>query len=107
MTIPHITPKQFVEYRAVFENGIRLNEECIERFRELAVNCPLPEKLRPMIATDVVVGQVVWYQREDVDEGFPLWQIVEEIRDPRDKWKAFISNGCRYGLDGAFVEVDG
>jgi len=103
----YITPQQFVEQRKALEEIIAIVERDIATWRELAKACPLPDNLRPMTAEDVKVGQVVWRKPEDVDENYPLWQIVEEIRDPRDKWKAFIYNGCRYGLDGAFVEVDG
>lgn len=64
--------------------------------------------LRVATPADIVVGALLWYEREeDGDEGNPhYWCIVEDVLRPSDAWKAFTAHdGCRYGLDGAMVEV--
>lgn len=64
---------------------------------------PLPANLRPATAEDLgKVGQLVWYPRWDARK----WCVVRESDHYGDQWKAFTAHdGCRYGLDGAFVEV--
>lgn len=64
---------------------------------------PLPANLRPATAADLAkIDQVVWYP--DWDER--KWCVVLEPDHYGDQWKAFTAHdGCRYGLDGAFVEV--
>lgn len=64
--------------------------------------------LRVATAADIVVGALLWYAREeDGDEGNPwFWCIVEDVIHPNDMWKAYTAHdGCRYGLDGAMIEV--
>lgn len=64
--------------------------------------------LRVATAADIMVGALLWYKRnEDGDDENPwFWCIVEDVLLPNDLWKAFTAHdGCRYGLDGAMVEV--
>lgn len=64
--------------------------------------------LRVATAADIMVGALLWYKREeDGDKGNPwFWCIVEDVLRPNDLWKAFTAqDGCRYGLDGAMVEL--
>lgn len=64
--------------------------------------------LRVAVPADIVVGALLWYEREeDGDEGNPhYWCIVDEVLRPSEAWKAFTAHdGCRYGLDGAMVEL--
>jgi hypothetical protein len=83
----------------------RLDE--LQRQAELA---EIPEKLRPAEAKDIVEGAIIWYPeyRDVSDELHPCrgWQYVSEVYRPNDDFKAYCSHdGCRHGLDGAFVEL--
>lgn len=74
------------------------------RLERLAHLEPLPKKLRPARSEDVVVGAILWYKRGDAGH---FWQMVDEVLHPDDAFKAYVAaDGCRYGLDGAFVEVE-
>lgn len=68
-----------------------------------AIKAPFPFNFRPAVAEDIVLGAIIWYK--EGDDG-PFWAIVEELNYTGDDWKAFSFDGCRYGLNGAFVEVD-
>jgi hypothetical protein len=62
-----------------------------------------PEDVRPAASDDIVVGQIVYHI--DGDDG-PFWNIVEEVLRPNDSFKAYCADdGCRYGLDGAWVKI--
>jgi hypothetical protein len=62
-----------------------------------------PTRLRPATSRDIVEGAILWYP--DWDER--KWAMVGEVLRPGDPWKAYSSHdGCRYGLEGAFVEID-
>lgn len=63
-----------------------------------------PVNLRPATPEDVVVGAVLYYLKGD--DG-PFCNLVDEVYRPSDPWKAYCAHdGCRYGLEGAFVEVE-
>jgi hypothetical protein len=80
--------------------------ENLKRAEEAAESAELPKSLRPAEARDIVVGEIVWYPRWKVDGGDRCWSLVEEVLRPSDEWKAYCSHdGCRYGLDGAFIEI--
>ena len=67
----------------------------------IALQAPFPKDLRPATAGDVICGNVFYYP----NNGNPFWEIIAEVRYPSDDFKAYIGeDGCRYGLDGAFVE---
>lgn len=69
-----------------------------------AENAKPPKKLVKAQAKDIVEGNVIWYPEWDGDR---VWNIVEEVLRPSDDWKAYCAqDGCRYGLDGAFVEAN-
>lgn len=78
---------------------------------EAAILAPLPESLRPAEPKDIIEGAILWYpehgQESDGDwEALPYWKIVDEALYPSDPDKAYCStDGARYGLDGAFVEI--
>jgi hypothetical protein len=62
----------------------------------------LPAKLRPATPKDIVEGAILWYPHWSEKK----WSMVVDVRYPDDQWKAYCADdGCRYGLDGAFVEV--
>ena len=63
-----------------------------------------PANLRPATPGDIVEGAILWYP--EFTEG-RKWNRVDEIYSPSDPWKAYCAHdGCRYGLEGAHVEVD-
>ena len=72
---------------------------------EKAIQSPLPKKLRPAVANDIVVGAVIWYPSWEKDDG-RCWNIVDQVLRPNDDFMAYCAHeGCRYGLDGAFIEL--
>lgn len=81
-----------------------LNEICAIYLAD-ARKAPFPEKVRPAVATDIVVGAVIWYKAEL--DGGPWWKLVLEVHRPADLWKGYDSeDGDRCGLDDAYVEVE-
>lgn len=76
-----------------------------------AAEAPLPNKLRPAEPKDIIEGAILWYPEhrqasDGEDEALPYWKLVGEVLRPNDEWKTYCAeDGCRYGLDGAFVEV--
>ena len=73
-----------------------------------------PANIRPAVASDIVVGAVIWHDfeieyedDEDEKENFtPLHHTIDEVLYPDDDFKAYYWDGCRYGLNDAFVECD-
>ena len=60
-------------------------------------------KRRPATAADIVFGATIHYKHGD--DG-PFTRTVEEVLRPSDPYKAFSADdGCRYGLDDAYVDV--
>ena len=84
----------------------------IEEALEAATAAKLPKKLRPAEASDIVEGALLWYpehgQKADEDcDALPYWKMVEYVSYPNDDYKGYTANcGCRYGLAGAFVEIE-
>lgn len=73
-----------------------------------AINIPAPpeEHLREATSDDVRVGNVFWYLRDKEQHG-SYWILINEVYRPNDPWKAFCGHdGCRYGLEGAMVEIE-
>ena len=91
----------WLDARQVVWDAHRKLDSALEAAKEGAT---LPEKLRQAVARDIVEGAIIWYP--EGDDG-PFWVMVEEVMYPSDNWKAFVAeDGCRYGLHGAFVEVE-
>lgn len=88
------------------EKAIKVAYEVSRKAEEAAEQAPLPKNknLRPAIADDLTkIGQVVWYPHWDERK----WAIVEEPGYYGDDYKAYTAHdGCRYGLRGAFVEIE-
>lgn len=84
----------------------------VERCRERADAAPLPKCLRPATPADIVENAIIWYPEYGQEAGgdydaVPCWSVVEEVLYPSDEFKAYCADdGCRYGLNGAFVEVE-
>lgn len=97
-----MTPKELVQIDEEIQDKIALLRAELDSAYQQACLCPVPEKLRPAEAKDVFLGNVLWYP----DWNERKWAIVEDVRHPDDNWKAYLFQGVRYGLRGAFVEVD-
>jgi len=83
----------YVEKIALYERQIDLMKNCLE--------FPDFETLRKATKYDVRVGNIFYYF--DGDEG-KHWHEIIEVYRPDDDFKAYCGeDGCRYGLDGAFV----
>ncbi len=62
-----------------------------------------PKKVREAIPEDIKVGNIIWTEGDSK----MYWQAIEFVYNAEDRWKGYVANcGCRYGLDGAFVEVE-
>lgn len=84
------------------EEAIVINRQAQMLFEE-AQKQPIPDNLRPATPEDITMGNILWYK--DGDEG-AFWTFIVEVINPSRLFKAYTDyNGCRYGLDGAFVEV--
>lgn len=76
----------------------------MKRAEKKAEQAPMPKKLRPATAADIIQGAIIWYPPDDIEDNY-YWKSVGEVRFPNDPFKAYTAHdGCRYGLDGAFVE---
>jgi hypothetical protein len=96
-----MTPSQYLEIVKQQSAIIAEAELLIQDAEAQAAECPLPDNLRPATPADIVEDVIVWYPRWTGRR----WAIVDEVLDPTDKFKAFLSDYERCGLDGAFVEV--
>lgn len=90
--------------------GVKVAKKLASDAEAVAAIAPVPENIRPAEAVDIIEGAIIWYPEygDFSDELYPCpyWKLVSEPRHYGDDWKAFVaSDGCRYGLRGAFVEV--
>lgn len=85
------------------ESAVAKAHEMASAAEEAAESAELPKNLRPAKPSDIVEGAVLWYPEWDDRK----WSFVGEVLRPSDPWKGYSAHdGCRYGLDGAFVETD-
>jgi hypothetical protein len=85
------------------EEKVMETQEAVELAERAADAAPVPAKLRPATSRDIVEGAILWYPHWDGRK----WACVDEVIRPSDDWKAYSAHdGCRYGLEGAFVEVE-
>lgn len=93
------------------EQELELAREKAARACVLANNKAQPTgALRVATAADIVVGALIWYERDgwkpDQKENRYYWKIVDIVHMPPVPYKAYIArSGCFYGLEGAMVEV--
>ena len=91
-----------LEKASVLRSIARIIEDEAE---EIAENATIPSVLRPATPDDIIKGAVIWYPDENDDD--VLWCVVENVINPSCDFKAYESyDGCRYGLDNAYVEND-
>jgi hypothetical protein len=97
-----MTPKQFQEIETVVRGCISRLDQMLCDIRQKANEIPPIEKLRRATPQDITIGNVIWYHNDG--DGW-YWREVEEVHYPNDDWKAYSSNGDRYGLWQAWVEI--
>jgi hypothetical protein len=95
-----MTPKEYLAFSEDKWAIIRQIEAEIDTVQDQAAMCGLPTSLRPANERDIIAGAILWYP----DWPKQKWVIVEHVHHPSDRFKAFSYKGCRYGLDGAYIE---
>jgi len=99
-----ITPQHYQTIKELTAQKIDELLCALEAMKEEAENCPEPAVLTQATAANIIEGSIIWYVTDD--ELQTCWVIVEEVLNPSDEFKAFCADdGCRYGLDGAYIEV--
>lgn len=97
-----MTPK---EYQIIEKEQLAIigrANEIIFQAREEADKSPFPRHVRPAEPKDIVVDAIIWHDNGNAY----YWNIVCEVLRPNDPFKAYCADdGCRYGLDGAFIEI--
>lgn len=79
-------------------------EERIRMARDEANYHPFPIKMRPAEAEDIRPGIVIWHRCGDL---VPYWNVVSEPLHYGDAFKAYVADdGCRYGLEGAYIDLE-
>lgn len=98
-----MTPSEYLKIRDEQNAIIEAAEAVIFNAAEAARECPIPVNLRPATPADIVEGAIIWHKNGDAGD---YWNVVEEVLHPDDPFKAYYSeDGCRHGLDEAYVEV--
>jgi len=90
----------WLESRRQVVEALNKEGKCLELAKKKAKK---PKKLRQAEPDDIRKSAIVWHY---VDKRW-YWHYVEELGYYGDPWKAYTAHdGCRYGLDGAFIEVE-
>ena len=99
-----MTPKDYLKIEIEQRAIIAAAQKKINAAREEAEKEKPPhDELRPARPEDIASGLIVWHERAEEYGGW-YWHIVEEPKHYGDAFKAYCADdGCRYGLDGAFV----
>jgi hypothetical protein len=98
-----MTPEEYVKIEEEQETIIENAYDIINKAKEEADKAKMPKDVRSATAQDIVEGNIIWHKRK-VKDGGSYWNIVEDVLHPNDLFKAYIAHdGCRYGLDRAFV----
>jgi len=103
-----MTPVEYLKIEKEQESIIEIAENKIADARRLADQCDRPKTLQLAVADDIVRGAVIWHKPESVPSSFEneqwFWNIVNEPLHYGDSFKAYTADdGCRYGLEGAYV----
>ncbi len=97
-----MTPAEYWKTKTKLDAEISQLRQRINSAQAEAEGTDLPRTIRPTTPEDITQGAVIWYLCGDYG---PYWNIVEEVINPNDQWKAYCGeDGCRYGLDDAWVE---
>jgi hypothetical protein len=99
-----MTPKDYLKIETEQSAIIAAAKERIRVAREEAEKAKPPhDELRPAEPRDIAEGVIVWHERKEEHGGW-YWHIVDEPMHYGDPFKAYCADdGCRYGLNGAFV----
>lgn len=98
-----INVEKYLEINNFQSAVIEQARQIIRNAHEMADKCPPPKKHRPAVASDIVEGAIIW--NEYGDEGH-YWNIVSKPLHYGDPFKAYMADdGCRYGLDGAYIAL--
>jgi len=98
-----MTPEEFADIKKEQVQIIAMAQETIEAARLEASLSKIPENVRPATADDLVEGNVIWHIQPD-GYGDPYWHIIEMVDHRTSRFKGYCADdGCRYGLDRAFV----
>jgi hypothetical protein len=101
-----MTPLEYLQIESEQQEIIKAAQKKINDAREIAGECPPPVKRRKAEAGDIQPGAIIWHARDE-DYGGDYWHIVMVPRRYGDPQKAYVAdNGSRYGLEGAYVEVE-
>lgn len=96
-----MTPHQFQQLEREQNAVIASAHRSISTARDSVDPKPPVDQLRQAKADDMREGAIVWH--DNGDEGW-FWNIVVEPRHYGDAFKAYVADdGCRYGVDGAWV----
>lgn len=98
-----MNPKEYLMLERELSAVMRLCGDRIAAARKQADKAKPPhrEEIRRATPNDIKVGTIIW--NEKGDNGW-FWNVVEEVHYPNDPFKAYTADdGCRYGLDGAWV----
>lgn len=99
-----MTPAEYLKIEKAQREIIEAAELRISKARKQADKCPPPKNRRPAKASDIVEGAIIWHERK-AEHGGDYWHIVAEPMHYGDAFKAYCADdGCRYGLQGAYVE---
>jgi len=97
-------PKEYLAVKSQQDAVIAVARRIIEEAYDEAHKSKMPKNVRPATSKDIIEGNIIWHQRE-AKYGAPYWNIIEDVIRPNDLFKAYCADdGCRYGLDGAYVE---
>lgn len=103
-----MTPQEYLQHRERIDKAIMELKALNMEMCELAEAAPFPANVRQANADDIQPGAIIWYKRDDsphYDRPY-YWNVVETPLHYGDAFKAYIAeDGCRYGLQGAWVEV--
>lgn len=93
--------REYVRRHKIIESAVDTLKSRMEDLMSQEVD--LPPNFRPIEAQDVIVGAPVWVRDDD---GKDVFMIIERILDPSSRFKAFVVDGCRYGLEDTYVDAD-
>lgn len=95
-----MTAEEYLTQRRLLRDIIRKCEFSIESLCK-SVEIPPVDQLERATSLDIYRGNILYYR---VDEQEPYWKEVCEVQYADDQFKAYVAeDGCRYGLDQAWV----
>ncbi len=96
-----MTPEQWTKKSSRMRDKRAAEEEKLDDERE-SVEMPAAADLRPATPRDIKEGSIIYYPAKPGRDAY--WKLIDEVLRPDDDFKAYCADdGCRYGLDGAYV----